>query len=67
MKLWACEIMGLNSISDSEIPIMGKCLLVIVKPIVFCLTQSCREAEFAENFQLSVSAIFDANCTKVFR
>ena len=29
-------------------------------------TQRCREAEFAENFQLSVSIVFDVNCTKVF-
>ena len=26
-------------------------------------TQRCREAEFAEDFQLSVTVIFDVNCT----
>ena len=30
-------------------------------------TQSCREAEFAANFQLSASVIFDADCTNLLR
>ena len=33
-------------------------------PSHWFFTQRCREAEFAENFQLSVSAIFDANCMR---